>query len=107
MSNVARISRTRMSPYCELICGTKRGSENDSISKKSSVAGTGSAEMTLECELTYATRLLPKGEEIILSSAIKLIQSRLKGYSRKDSQAGTLLPSMVYFHLSWQKSISI
>jgi hypothetical protein len=42
-----------------------------------------------------------------LSSAIKLVRSRRKGYSRKHSQMGMLLPLMVYFHLSWQKSISI
>jgi hypothetical protein len=66
--------------------------ESHRVYKKRVVVGTGNNATRLEHEL---------------SSAIKLMRSKLKRYSRKHSETGVLLPSMVYFHLSWKKSISI
>jgi hypothetical protein len=57
--SVVRIGRARASRQCKLICCTRSGANHDSISKKSSVAETGNAEMTLECEHTCVESLFP------------------------------------------------
>ena len=61
------------------------------VCKKRIIVGIGGGEMKLVSKLF---------------SVIKL-PSKLKRPSRNRLQKDVLLPSMVYFHLSWKRSISI